>query len=445
MVASDWQRADFTLVDSHPRSLWRRRPGGYPDCTDDRCRGKCSAILAFLDRSKSIYSLLICHQQIYCTVGSEAKRKHLMENYGIEPSHIFTSRDSSFLPEVMRATTHRGVDVVLNSLSGDLLHASWKCVAEFGFMVEIGKRDFQRRARLAMEAFEGNRTFVGLCLRRLSQSHPERAARLLERCVELIRSGAIAGPTISHTFPAAKIHDAYRTMQAAKHIGKIVIEMPDNPLAPGLSLAQEQGQGDRSMDVESAMFKTTPVFRPDRSYLLVGGLGGLGRAVATWMVEHGAQNLAFLSRSAQEGPETHGFLEDLRSQSCQALLVAGSISNMADVKTAVDIATAAQPLAGVINLSMVLKDIGLSDMTFPDWTAAVEPKVKGTWNLHHATMSSPVEFFLLFSSQSGLIGLWGQANYAAANTFLDAFVQYRHRKNLPASVIDIGLVGDVGM
>ncbi|ORY69074.1 uncharacterized protein BCR38DRAFT_508552 [Pseudomassariella vexata] len=375
--------------------------------------------------------------EIYCTVGSETKRKYLMDNYGIDPSHIFTSRDPSFLPEVMRATKNAGVDVVLNSLSGDLLHASWKCVAEFGIMVEIGKRDFQRRAKLAMEMFEANRTFIGLDLRGLSQSRPARAAELLDRCVELIRSGAIRGPTISGTFPAAEIQDAYRTMQAAKHIGKIVVEMPDGPR----DLDSEQG-GKSVM--ESVGFKPTPLFRSDRSYLLVGGLGGLGRAVATWMVEHGARNLVFLSRSAQEGPEIQGFLADLRSQGCQVLLVVGSVSSMADVQTAVDTATAAQPIAGVINLSMVLKDVGLSEMTFSDWTAAVEPKVKGTWNLHYATVSSPLDFFLLFSSQSGLIGLWGQANYAAANTFLDAFVQYRHRNGLAASVIDVGLMGDVG-
>lgn len=368
-------------------------------------------------------------------MGSESKRAHLLNNYGIKASHVFTSRDPSFLPGVMRATKNRGVDVVLNSLSGDLLHTSWKCVAEFGIMVEIGKRDFQRRAQLAMETFEANRTFVGLDLRGLLQSRPERAVQLLERSIELIHSGAIRGPTISEAFPAAKIQDAYRTMQSAKHIGKIVIEMPKDLL----DLTKEQE--DKSV---LGSFMPAPNFRPDRSYLLVGGLGGLGRAVATWMVEHGARNLVFLSRSAQEGPGLRSFLGELRSQGCRVLLLAGSVSSMVAVQSAVDMATAVQPLAGVINLSMVLKDAGLSEMTFSDWTTAVEPKVKGTWNLHHATASSPLDFFLLFSSQSGLIGLWGQANYAAANTFLDAFIQYRHRNGLAASVIDVGLMGDVG-
>jgi NADPH:quinone reductase-like Zn-dependent oxidoreductase len=114
--------------------------------------------------------------EVYCTVSSEEKINFLTNNFSIPRSKIFNSRDSSFLHNVMRATNGRGVDVVLNSLSGDLLHASWKCVAEFGTMIEIGKRDFRRRAKLAMESFEQNRTFVGLDLWQVSQQRPEQAA-----------------------------------------------------------------------------------------------------------------------------------------------------------------------------------------------------------------------------------------------------------------------------
>ncbi|OTA89815.1 hypothetical protein M434DRAFT_398366 [Hypoxylon sp. CO27-5] len=361
---------------------------------------------------------------IYCTVGNETKAQYLVDNYGIDRSRIFKSRDSSFLASVMEATNNRGVDVVLNSLSGDLLHASWKCVAEFGAMVEIGKRDFRRRAKLSMEAFEQNRTFIGLDLLHIIQIQPDQAAELMKRCVMYIRSGAIKGPTIASTFSAVQIQDAFRTMQTAMHIGKIVIRMPEDLhvlkcIAP----------------------KPTAVFRQDRTYLLVGGLGGLGRATASWMVENGARHLTFLSRSSRKGPETKDFLEELRSQDCRVQLVAGSVNNMADVQQAVQSAT--MPIAGVINMAMTLKDVGLPEMTFSDWATAVEPKVQGTWNLHNA-VTSDLDFFLLFSSFSGIVGQLGQANYAAANTFLDAFVQYRHRNGLVASVIDVGVMDEVG-
>ncbi|KAI1562587.1 Polyketide synthase modules protein, partial [Pyrenophora tritici-repentis] len=372
--------------------------------------------------------------EIYCTVGSHEKRNFLTENYGIEPSRIFSSRDTSFLPDVLNVTYGRGVDVVLNSLSGELLQASWQCVAEFGTMVEIGKRDFRRRATLAMAPFEANRTFLGIELGPIIKGYPRKASALFERCIEWIRAGRIPGPTISRSFKAVQIEEALRVMQVGSHIGKIVIEMPDD---------SREFEGQHSRQKASL---STIHFRSDRTYLLVGGLGGLGRALAVWMAENGARSLVFLSRSAREGPEVDGVVQDLRSQGCRVLLVDGSVSNMADVQRAVkNESTAVSPLAGVINLSMVLKDVGLPDMTFGDWIAPIEPKVQGTWNLHQATVhNKELDFFILLSSCSGVIGQWGQANYAAANTFLDAFVHFRRQQGLVASVIDLGVMGDVG-
>jgi NADPH:quinone reductase-like Zn-dependent oxidoreductase len=98
-----------------------------------------------------------------------------VEECGVDRSHIFYSRDASFLPAAMKATDNRGFDVVLNSLSGDLLQTSWKCVAEFGTMVEIGKRDFRRRAKLSMEAFEQNRSFIGLDVKQITELRPKQA------------------------------------------------------------------------------------------------------------------------------------------------------------------------------------------------------------------------------------------------------------------------------
>lgn len=159
---------------------------------------------------------------------------------------------------------------------------------------------------------------------------------LVKRCVELVQTKAVCGPPIDSVFPAAQIRDAFRHMQTARHIGKIVITLPEDP-----------------QELESAVCRPTPAFRSDRSYLLAGGLGGLGRSIATWMVEGGARNLIFLARSARESPETRDFLEELRSQGCWVQLVAGSISNLSDVQRAVN--NAAKPLAGIFNLAMVLK------------------------------------------------------------------------------------------
>ncbi|UNI16448.1 Type I Iterative PKS [Purpureocillium takamizusanense] len=362
--------------------------------------------------------------EVFCTVGNEDKVRYLMDNHHIRRNRIFNSRDTSFLRDVMAVTSNKGVDVVLNSLSGELLHASWRCVAEFGTMIEIGKRDFRRRAKLSMEAFEANRTFVGLDLWQVSQVRPEQVARLLERCIKWMQEGLIKPGVIAKVWDAQQVQDAFRFMQGGRHIGKIIVRMPVE-----------------SSVLESTKERPLPHLRPDRSYLLVGGLGGLGRSIATWMVENGARHLVFLSRSAQPGPHLERFVGELTAQGCEVQLVSGSVSSLDDVKQAVN--SASKPIAGVMNFSMVLRDISLSDMSFADWTTAVSPKVEGTWNLHHA-ITSELDFFILCSSYSGIVGQWGQANYAAANTFLDAFVQYRHHQGLAASVIDIGVMGEVG-
>ncbi|KAJ5995511.1 hypothetical protein N7481_002488 [Penicillium waksmanii] len=174
-----------------------------------------------------------------------------------------------------------------------------------------------------------------------------------------------------------------------------------------------------------------------------GDWGGLGRMISTWMVENGARNIIFLSRSAKEGPQTTPFFDELRAQGCTVTPFVGSVTNMSDVEEAIKQATT--PIAGVIQMSAVMRDNLMSQMTFDEWQTSVQPKVQGTWNLHHATPSADLDFFLLFSSICGITGQWGQGNYNAANSFLDAFVNYRHGQNLPASVIDIGFMGSIGM
>ncbi|KAJ4346503.1 uncharacterized protein N0V89_010432 [Didymosphaeria variabile] len=363
--------------------------------------------------------------QLYTTVGSEEKVQYLIDTFRIPRNRIFDSRSTSFLPNLMRERNGRGVDLVLNSLSGELLHASWKCVAPFGKMLEIGKRDFIGHAQLNMDIFEANRSFLGIDLAQLTLERPRVCQRLLEQCLAYYRQGGIEPVRPVKVFDAAQVVDAFRYMQKGQHIGKIVINMPRS--AQELQ-AQPQYQETR--------------FSADTSYLLVGGLGGLGRAVSTWMVEQGARHLVYLSRSAGSTPEDTAFFKELEAQGCKAIAISGSVYSEEDVKRA--IAQAERPIAGVIQLSMVLKDQNFLKMTHEEWETPLSSKVHGTWTLHNAFQDTELDFFLLFSSLSGIVGQWGQSNYAAANTFLDAFVQYRHSLGLPASVIDVGVMEDVG-
>ncbi|KAF2195930.1 hypothetical protein K469DRAFT_545317 [Zopfia rhizophila CBS 207.26] len=365
--------------------------------------------------------------EIFCTVGSEEKVNYLMDTYSIPRDRIFNSRDLTFKRDVLEATNGRGVDVVLNSLSGELLHASWECVAEFGSMVEIGKRDLVGKGALALDLFEKNRSYYGVDFAQICGERPQISNRLLKTMMELYSEGKI-GPIhpISH-FDAAKIEDAFRFMQKGQHIGKVVCSMPQD-----------------AHQLETRSTKQKFHLRPNSSYLLAGGLGGLGRAIAIWMAEAGAGELIFLSRSAGDTERYSSFIRELRELGCTAIMVPGSVVSQVDVDHAMKRAT--RPIRGVMQASMVLQDAALRSMSWQDWQTAVGPKVQGTWNVHHASLkfAKDLDFFLVFSSWSGLVGQSGQANYASGNAFIDSFAQYRRSLGLPAASVVIGVMEDVG-
>lgn len=378
---------------------------------------------------------------IYCTVSSEDKIQHLVSSCGIPRSHIFNSRDASFHADLMRATSGKGVDVVLNSLSGELLHASWDCVAEFGTMVEIGKRDLIGHGRLALNPFLLNRSYQCVDLAHLMNKKPELGHELLQRVVQYYEEGHIQPINPVKVFPVAEVQDCFLYMQKGQHIGKIVVDMEEEKM-------DEAAEGRSAMTAAEAISIKPHSYRFDQTaaYLLVGGLGGLGRAVSTWMVENGARHLVYLGRSAGATPADAAFIKELRSQDCAVTAVQGNVTSLSDVERAISSIPATTPLKGIINMSMVLRDFNFATMSHNDWTAAVAPKVKGTWNLHNATLTlaHKLDFFLLFSSASATFGQRGQANYAAANTFLDAFVRFRHGQDLAAQSVNIGIMLDHG-
>ena len=257
------------------------------------------------------------------------------------------------------------------------------------------------------------------------------ALRIINLVLDHIRNGKLDPIRPITRFDASSVTDAFRYMQSGQHIGRIAVSLNTtltNNILPKISRRQQ------ILDLDQSA-----------SYLLVGGLGGLGRAVSTWMVENGARSLVFLSRSAGAKPDDDAFVKELTDMGCNVQLTRGSVADIDAVNGA--IRSSSRPIKGIIQMSMILHDVNFFDMTFDQWHDAVSVKVRGTWNLHNATVSAgtDLDFFILFSSLSGTIGQPGQANYASANTFLDAFVQYRTHIGLTASSIDIGAVRDVGV
>ena len=164
---------------------------------------------------------------IYVTVGTEDKRRFLVEQYNIREEHIFNSSDSSFAKAIQRVTNGRGVDCVLNSLSGELLRVSWNCLATFGTFVEIGVRDITDNMRLDMRPFGKGATFTFFDLTTFIEKDPETLGSVLDEAFKLFHDGFLHVPYPMTVYPIGEVEDAFRFMQQGKHRGKIVLSFSD--------------------------------------------------------------------------------------------------------------------------------------------------------------------------------------------------------------------------
>ncbi|KAI0550654.1 hypothetical protein F4679DRAFT_594564 [Xylaria curta] len=364
--------------------------------------------------------------EIFCTVGSNAKKWAIID-LGVKPDHIFSSRDLSFDKGVQRLTQGRGVDVVVNSLAGEALRKSWECLAPYGRFIEVGKRDIVGNSGLDMRPFLENTLFAGVNLERMMVVDPQRSFNLVSQVLKLFEQGTIGliRPIEVHDF--TEVESVFRKMQRGAHIGKLVLRV--TPESRVLAVPQ------RSIRLN---------LDPNSTYLLVGGLGGLGRAQALFMAEHDARHIAFISRSGSVRQEAKDLLEKLKTLGIDARAYAGDIADKSRLQEILDeISTTMPPIRGVIQGAMVLDDVLFHKMTFEQWVTATRPKVQGSWNLHEL-LPENLDFFIQLSSLAGIIGSISQGNYSAGNTFQDALAQYRHAKGLPASSIDLGLMKDIG-
>lgn len=367
---------------------------------------------------------------VYATAGSPEKRAFLTERYGIAPSNIFHSRDASFAKAVARVTGKRGVDCVLNSLSGELLRASWDCVAPSGSLVELGLRDVVNNTRLDMKPFGKSISFSFFDVKDLLETTQ---AGLLGTVFELVRSGRLTPVSPITTYPIDRVEEAYRTMQQGKHRGKIVLTFPAAARVPVLFPAKDSLTLDRKA-----------------AYLLVGGLGGLGRSLSQLLASCGARHLVFLSRSgADASPAARDQIKKLQAAGVQVHVLRGDVADdesflaaMQQYERRADL----PPIRGVVHLAAVLRDAVLDNMTHDDWAAALRPKVRGSRNLdRYFDHSRPLDFLVLCASVAGLWGNAGQAAYAAANTYQDALASSRRARGLSGVAVDLGIVRDVGM
>jgi len=365
--------------------------------------------------------------EIFATAGSPARRE-ILRDMGIE--HVYDSRSTEFAEQIRRDTEGKGVDIVLNSLTGAAQRAGVELLTFSGRFIEIGKRDIYGDTRLRLFPFRRNLTFFALDLWLMSLTHPDAFRDLLGRVYRMAADGALPVPHSTH-YPLAEAATAIRVMSAAEHTGKLILDIPRT--------------GNSSVVVPPEQVR---VFRPDGAYIITGGLGGLGLFLAETMASAnggaGAGRIVLNSRSApsQKVLET---IELIRATGSDVVVECGDIALADTARRLVETATATGlPLRGVLHGAAVVEDATLANVTEEliarDWA----PKVHGAWNLHRATASAPLDWFCSFSSAAALLGSPGQGAYAAANSWLDAFTHWRRAQGLPATAIAWGAWGEIG-
>jgi acyl transferase domain-containing protein len=362
--------------------------------------------------------------EIFATAGSSEKREFL-KSIGIQ--HVMDSRSLDFAEEILEITDNEGVDVVLNSLAGEAIQRNLSLLRPSGRFLEIGSRDIYQNSQLGLIPFRNNLSFFAINIDQCWRRNPALINLLMKEVLQAIDEGTFT-TLPNHVFPVREIVSAFRHMAQAKQIGKIVVSMRDSEalvsLASGVSAIRLSDEG---------------------TYLITGGLGGLGLSVAQWLIDKGVRNIVLMGRS-EPTAEARSILDGIAKDGANIRTAQADVSDLQQVARVItDIKESMPPLRGVIHAAGILDDAILIQSDREKFKKVFAPKMRGAWNLHTQTINEPLDFFIMFSSAASLLGSPGQGNYAAANAFLDALAFYRRSMKLPALSVNWGPWSDVGL
>ncbi len=362
----------------------------------------------------------LCGARVIATAGSPAKRDCL-RMLGIR--HVLDSRSMEFADEVREITGGRGVDVVLNSLSGDGIARGLEVLGTNGRFVELGKRDIYGNSRMLMGTLRKNISFFAVDIGNLPLGRPDLAADQFAEVARRLDAGEYR-PLPHQSFAAAGIDDAFRLMQHSRHVGKLVVCF------------------DEPVPVERTAL---PSLAPDGTYLVTGGLGGFAFAAARRLAERGARHLALVGRRGPATPGAEEKVAELAALGTEVSVYAADVTDR-DAMRAVfqQIDDGGDPVRGVVHAAMHLDDEILIDLDDDRFRAVLSPKIGGGLVLDELTRGRDLDFFVVFSSGSVAIGNVKQSAYVAANAALEALVRVRRRRGEPALAIQWGAISDVG-
>lgn len=353
--------------------------------------------------------------KVYVTAGTPEKRD-LLATLGADG--IFDSRSLDFADEIMAATG--GIDVALNSLAGEAMRRTLSILKPFGRFLELGKRDYVENTSIGLRPLKENISYFSIDVDQLLTAKPELAARLFKEVMARLEAGDFMPPPC-RIFDAAHVKEAFRTMQQARHMGKIVVSLDKLPVLPA--------RNESGADVSG-------------TWLVTGGVSGFGLETARHLAREGAGKLILVSRRGPNVPDADAIVAEFAALGSSAELVACDICDQDAVKAM--LAKYGPDLTGIIHAAAVFNDKFLPDMTKEDLAISLDPKLVGALNLHAASLAFPIRYFILYSSISVSLGNPGQGNYVAANSGLESLVNMRCQLGLPALCVAWGPVGDAG-
>jgi acyl transferase domain-containing protein len=348
--------------------------------------------------------------EVYATASSE--KWAYLRSIGV--SRVGSSRSTDFVRQLGLGAQECQVDVVVNSLVGELVDESLRMLRPGGRFVELGKRDLRSAAQVA--ELRADVTYCAFDLLEVARARPDEFARMLRSLMDDMASGALR-PLPTQVFAFEQAPAAFRALAHARHLGKVVVQR-DAAAVPGLTR--------------------------DGAYLVTGGLGALGRSLALWLAERGAAHVVAVARNVDV--EHESLRQQLAQRSCQLHVRQVDVGVRAELASLLaEFGESLPALRGVIHAAGALADAPLVRLSQQDFASVLAPKLAGAWHLHELTRELPLEFMLLVSSASALLGTPNQAAYAAANAFLDTLAHHRRALGLHACTLSYGPLKQLGM
>jgi acyl transferase domain-containing protein/NADPH:quinone reductase-like Zn-dependent oxidoreductase/NADP-dependent 3-hydroxy acid dehydrogenase YdfG/acyl carrier protein len=357
---------------------------------------------------------------VFATAGA-ADKQRLVRDMGAD--HVMSSRSLAFADEVMALTGGTGVDVVLNSLAGEAITRGLQILRPFGRFLEIGKRDLYGNSRIGLRPFRQNLSYFGIDADTLLIERPDLAARLFAEITALFAEGTLR-PLPYQVFPLDRAGEAFRLMQASRHLGKIVLTVPETL----------QGVADGTRRLASG-----------GTWVVSGGMSGFGLASARWLAEQGVTHLALLGRRGADTDEAQDALAWFAELGVTVLPLACDVADRASLGAALDRVRAQMPpITGVLHAAAVIEDAPVVMIEREQAHRVQGAKIQGAWNFHDLTRDDPIAAFVLYSSSAAVVGNPGQGIYVGANLFCDALAQVRRAQGLPALSVAWGAIKGAG-